>query len=323
MNERTRRVCGTWMVRCAMALAAAVGCGGEEGAAGDVDAAADAVADAAEDAAPEVDAALDVASDRGAPDGAGDAAIGVEVKFSQVRAEQLTESSAVIRFETSAPVLGSVEYGPGSASLDSVAVDPEADPLLGQTSHSVALGGLSADTVWTFRARGVDAEGVLHVSEPLQFTTLAPVVVPVTGNVALATHGAKIFAVSSNFGGLPNTSSKGANKVHDGDLDTQWASNGDGDGAFVELDLGADRAVARVGLRAAVQPSDGSGHIQTARVLFDGVDPGLGVVSLDDPDELYSFSLPAAVTVRRVRVEAVVTTGGNTGLREVQVFTPE
>ncbi|MEZ4264933.1 MAG: discoidin domain-containing protein [Myxococcota bacterium] len=318
--------------RGAMALGVALAvmaCGGEE------EAPEDAISDATSEVTPDaaIDAGDDVAADAQGPDAdavgpdladaPADGQANIDVTFSDVRAEEITETGAVIRFVTSAPVLGSVEYGESGASLDNVAVDPSADPSVGRTSHAVALSSLSPETDWAVRARGVDTRGVLHVSTALNFTTLAPAAPPVTGNVALATHGTTIFDVSSNFGGLPNSSSRGANKAIDGDLETQWASNADGDAAFIELDLGALRTVARVGIRAYAQPPELiTGHIKTARVLFDGKDPGLGIVSLEDPDEVYSFDLPTPVAVRRVRVEAVTSSGGNTGLREVQLFTP-
>lgn len=322
-----------WAVSLCLAAVLWAACGGAEdttdegrvdadvavlsdGASADADAAADALG---------ADADADAAADPGDVAEAGPEVVAtVDVAFSQLRAEEITEESALIRFTTSAPVLGSVEYGLSGASLDNVAVDPSADPQAGRTSHSIALAGLSAETSWTVQARGVDALGVLHVSKTLEFSTLASQVQPVTGNVALAIHGTTIAAVSSNFGGLPNGSSKGADKAIDDDLDSFWASNNDGDAAYIELDLGTKRTVARVGLAAYNQlPLPGSGHIQTARVLFDGADSGLGTVSLEDPDALYSFDLPAPVAVRRVRVEAVTTNGGNTGLREVQLFTPD
>lgn len=319
------------------AICVAVGvwaaCGGaEDGAdARQVDADAAAEADSpgaeaeAEADAPGPDADADAHRDAGDVAEPGpDAVPTVDVEFSQLRAEEITEESALVRFTTSAPVLGSLEYAQSGASLDNVAVDPTADPQVGRTSHAIPLLGLSADTSWTVQARGVDTLGVLHVSKPLQFTTLASQAQPVTGNVALAAHGTTISAVSSNFKGLPNSSSYGADKAIDGDLETRWLSDGDGDAAYIELDLGTKRTVARVGLRAYGQlPEPVTGHIQTARVLFDGADSGLGTVSLEDPDAVYSFDLPAPATVRRVRVEAVTTSGGNTGLREVQLFTPD
>lgn len=322
---------GRWWLAAVVCVALACGsaCGGEEDGADSAQADADAAtvpdvagADAAADVlGPDADA------DAGAPDVAEpgpEVVATIDVAFSQLRAEEIGEEGAVIRFTTSAAVLGSVEYGQTGESLDNIAVDPAADPQTGRTSHTISLTGLSAETSWTVRARGVDTLGLLHVSSALEFETLASQAQPVSGNVALAAHGTTVFAVSSNFKGLPNASSYGADKAIDGDLESRWTSDGDGDGAYIELDLGTKRTVARVGLRAYGQlPEPVTGHIKTARVLFDGADPGLGTVSLDDPDAVYSFDLAAPVVVRRVRIEAVTTSGGNTGLREVQLFTPD
>ncbi|MCB9730100.1 MAG: discoidin domain-containing protein [Deltaproteobacteria bacterium] len=318
----------------ALATAWLGACGGEDGGGADTqpDAVADTVGDTGgdtggqdtADAAAELpDAGPDVSSDGGA-DVAPDQQPSVDVVFSELRAEEITEQGALIRFQTNVAVLGSVEYGEAGAGLDSVAVDPGLDPTTKVTDHAIPLTGLSADTDWSVRARATDALGVLHVSQTLAFATPEPTAPPVTGNVALASNGAKVSAVSSNFGGTSNSSSKGANKAIDGDLETLWASDGDGKDAFIELDLGADRTVAKVAFASfALGPSDApQGQIKSLRVLFDGVESALGTVELPEVDQLYEFDLPAAVTVRHVRVEAVDALDGNTGLREVQLFTP-
>ena len=52
-------------------------------------------------------------------------------------------------------------------------------------------------------------------------------------------------------------------------------------------------------------------------------DSVVGPFDTPDPAEYYVFELSPAVTAQRVRVEAVTTSGGNTGAREVQFLVME
>ncbi len=57
---------------------------------------------------------------------------------------------------------------------------------------------------------------------------------------------------------------------------------------------------------------------------FASLDQGsvLAPYSTPDPDVLYGFDLETAISARRVFVEAVTTTGGNTGAREIRLLGP-
>src|SRR5581483_10002069 len=86
-------------------------------------------------------------------------------------------------------------------------------------------------------------------------------------NVALLTAGARVKGVSSNYGGGDNDSAFGANKAIDGDLTTQWSSNGEGDKAWVEIDLGQEYALSALGFRTRTMGT--SAQIAQFRVLTD------------------------------------------------------
>ena len=46
----------------------------------------------------------------------------------------------------------------------------------------------------------------------------------------------------------------------------------------------------------------------------------MGPFDTPDPDQLYTFTFTSSVTARSARIEAVQTTGGNTGAKEIQFF---
>jgi hypothetical protein len=85
--------------------------------------------------------------------------------------------------------------------------------------------------------------------------------------------GAQVTAVSSNFGGAASGQAWGADHAFDGQMSTEWSSRGDGDDAFVEIDLGRPRKLTAFALVG--RPSMGSfaglapefGNAFTARIV--------------------------------------------------------
>jgi hypothetical protein len=139
-------------------------------------------------------------------------------------------------------------------------------------------------------------------------------------NVAWMESGATVTAVSSNYGNGSNSSGWGANRAIDGQMVTEWSSNGDGDAAFIELDLGQPRAVQYIGFRSRMM-TDGTSIIRKFELRVDN-QTTLGPYETPDPDIRYVIELAAPVTMQQVRMTALETSGGNTGLKELQLFTP-
>jgi hypothetical protein len=117
-----------------------------------------------------------------------------------------------------------------------------------------------------------------------------------------------VTAVSSQF----SDAYEGANAI-DGNLATEWATRGDGDHAWITIDLGRAAQLTGVGFRTR-QMSDGSSIITAIAIVVDGhrygpfrTTPGLTVI-------------PLHAHGRVVRIEAVHSTGGNTGAQEIAVY---
>ncbi|MFO0601087.1 MAG: discoidin domain-containing protein [Myxococcaceae bacterium] len=138
-------------------------------------------------------------------------------------------------------------------------------------------------------------------------------------NFALRSRGASVRSVSSNWGGGDNDSTFGANKAIDGDFVTEWSTNGDGDAARVELDLGQVRHITAFGFRSRSM-TDGTAIIRKVGLTLDGATEL--VFETPDPTQLYVFDLPAPVDARLAVVHALVTTSGNTGAKEIQLLSP-
>jgi len=243
-----------------------------------------------------------------------------DLAFVNLRAEDVSGTRAVIRFGTSRPTTCEAEYGLEQASLDRSATDPTMGPELYALDHEVPLEDLLPSTRYYYRARATDEQGATFRSEILQFVTDAAPVVSALTNFATLDQGSTIAAVSSNFGGAANNATWGADNAIDGRMATEWATNGDGDEAWIDVDFGQQRQITRVEFRSRVMP-DSTSIILSVQLRFDG-GPALGPFSTPDPDVLYEFDLETAVIARRVLVEAMTTTGGNTGAREIRLLGP-
>jgi len=215
--------------------------------------------------------------------------------------------SAVLRVQTSPATVCAVAYGP-TASLGSIADDPG----MGGTAisrHVVLLAGLSPSTSYRFRLTATDARGQVFQTALTSFTTTrAAPSAALAGDVAI---GAKIVAVSSQWG-----AGYGAANAVDGNLSTEWASAGDGDHAFITIDLGRPMAVDGVSFRTR-EMSDGSAITRSFPLVVDGA---RRYGPFPAGNRLDPRTAHVAFTGRRLRVEVVSSSGGNTGAAEIEVF---
>ncbi|MDA0334937.1 MAG: discoidin domain-containing protein [bacterium] len=256
----------------------------------------------------------------GCDDDKSSGADGGDVAFINLRAEDVSGTRAVIRFGTSRPTTCETEFGQDAAALDRSATDPTMGPELYALDHQVPLEDLLPATRYYYRARATDEQGVVFRSAIQQFVTEDAPVAPLLTNFASLDQGSAIVAVSSNFGGAVNGATWGANSAIDGLMSTEWATNGDGDNAWLDIDLGQVRQITRIEFRSRVMP-DSTSIVRSIQLRFDESSV-LAPYSTPDPDVLYGFDLETAISARRVFVEAVTTTGGNTGAREIRLLGP-
>ena len=156
--------------------------------------------------------------------------------------------------------------------------------------------------------QGSGADGNLYRSELGSFRT--PPADDTAGapgdNVAL---GAEVVDVSSEF-----SDGFRADRALDGDLSTEWSSDGDGDDASITIDLGRPVGVVGMTLRSRSM-SDGSSVVQSF------------TVTVDDGRTYGPFEAGPSIVVNEVeftgqvlRIEADRTSGGNTGAAEIEVY---
>jgi hypothetical protein len=249
---------------------------------------------------------------------------GVEVRpLQEVTAGQppqiveITDRDAVLVFESSLPLACSVVYGT-TTGYGSIAVDQDMDGGA-HTDHRPLLVGLEPDTEYHYRVQGAAPDGTLYVSEDATFRT-APAQERTETNLASLAAGARVVAVSSNFGGAADDGPWGANSALDGNRGTAWSSDGDGDGAFIEVELAGPARLSAV--EVWTRTMSASAQIFRFTLTTDahtgrGAEV-LGPFTLPDATKAYRFEVD--VTARSLRLDVVESNGGNTGLVEFAAY---
>ncbi len=265
-------------------------------------------------------------SSRGTPtpaptDGAGGAQSGQVKDLSVILADgptfqDLKSDSVAVKIDTTIPVVCAAAYGTtttyGQLSTDTTMAGT------GHTNHLPILGGLQPDTEYHLRLQGVGPDGTLYQSKDYTFRTpqaRSAAAKPSGTNLALLSNGAKVTGASSNYGGGDNNSAYGANHAFDGDPSTQWSSNGDGNNAWVEIELARPAHIIGIGFWTRTMGT--SAQISAFQVVADG-GKTYGPFKLEDATGIHYFSVD--FTAQKLRFEAVGTSGGNTGAVEIEVY---
>ena len=190
----------------------------------------------------------------------------------------------------------------------------------GHSDHHPMLIGLEPDTLYHYKIGGIGPDGTVYASRDYTFRT-PPAEVPVSQgtaaeeNLALLSKGARVVGVSSNFAGEDNDSTWGANNAIDGDPQTQWSTGGDGDGAWIEIELPGRTRITSIGFWTRTMGT--SAQVFSFRVVSDD-GTSAGPFRLDDASSVHNF--PTELTATRLRFEAVDTSGGNVGAVEIAVY---
>lgn len=231
------------------------------------------------------------------------------LEFTDIGAE-----TATMLVETNIPVACAVVYGT-TPTYGQIAVDSDMAGG-GHSNHHPLLTGLEPDTVYYARVQGVGPDGTLYRSEEYTFrTSPADTQTEGTPNLASTANGARIVGVSSNYGSGADDSSFGALNAIDGNPATQWSSNGEGDEAWIEIELAAETHVTRIGFWTRTMGS--SAQIESFQIVTDKGET-VGPFALSDASQVFYFE--ADFVARRLRFEAVTTSGGNTGAIEIEVY---
>ncbi len=128
--------------------------------------------------------------------------------------------------------------------------------------------------------------------------------------------GARVADVSSNWSGQPNNGSWGANNAIDGQRASAWSSNGDGDEAYIVVELAARKRIGEIEVWTRTM-SDGTAQTYTFTLTTDSGET-LGPFTLPDASRSYRFAVD--VEAKSLRLDVVESSGGNTGLVEFAAY---
>ncbi len=216
----------------------------------------------------------------------------------------LSAGTARLRVDTTIRAVCAVAYGE-TEDLGALSTDQDMEAA-GHRSHGPVLTGLQPETTYFYRLQGVGPDGTLYQSELLTFT--APAAHEADAGTNRASF-ATVVDVSSEFSGA-----FAATNAIDGDPGTEWSSRGDGDGAYITVDLGAEIAVTAIRF-VTREMSDGSSITTTYTVTVDeGTVLGPFDAGLEPP------LVDAEFTGRILRFDVESSTGGNTGAVEIEIY---
>lgn len=185
----------------------------------------------------------------------------------------------------------------------------------GIVDHDVFLPGAVPGETYFFRVQGSTADGTLYTSETATFT-IPEGDIDVTArddvergpNLAVD---ATVIDVSSEF----NDSFAAVNAIDDSGT-SEWSSDGDGDDAFITLDLGSRQEI--IGVEYITRSMlDGTAIAETYTVTVDDGEPQ-GPFPAGTPADPEFTALETSGQVLRFDVDT--STGGNVGAVEVRVI---
>lgn len=225
-----------------------------------------------------------------------------------------TDGSATVPISTSLPVACTLVYGT-SEDFGMLTLDQD---MAGGThaDHSPLLTGLKSETTYYYRVHGFDDEGILYISEVMTFTTPDFEALAATDNLASPENGAIITGFSSAFGDAALDERWGAGSAFDDNANTQWSSAGDGDAAWIEVELKQKAHIDSVEFWSRSM-SDGS-SITLAFTITTEDGTTYGPFELESADDSYQFDVE--IEAQRLRFDLIDTTGGNTGVVNIAVY---
>jgi hypothetical protein len=222
------------------------------------------------------------------------------------------DGSARLPIQTTIPVACTIVYGKtpafGSLSLDQ---DMAGGP---HTDHNPLLSGLEPETTYYFRVQGVDASGVIYLSDMMNFTTPRGQTSEVQ-NLASPLLGAEITGISSAYGNAGLHDHWGAAGAFDDNPNTEWSSAGDGNNAWIEVRLARPALVTAFSFHSRSM-SDGSA-ITLAFTVTTETGEILGPFEVVNALQPYTFE--TSFIAQTLKFELTNTTGGNTGVVDIVV----
>lgn len=223
------------------------------------------------------------------------------------------DGTATLPIVTTVPVACTIVYGT-TPQFGQLSVDQDMDGGT-HSNHNPLLSDLEPETLYYFRVQGVDDVGNIYLSETMTFTT-PPQTEVENNNLLSPENGAVILGYSTAFGGADNDETWGVGSAFDGSGNSAWSTAGDGNDAFVEVQL-AERAIIQEVEFWTRSMSNNTAQIFEFTVTTDTGDV-YGPFELPDADQAYRFEVE--FEAETLRFDVTDSNGGNTGAVEIAVY---
>lgn len=238
---------------------------------------------------------------------------------------ETTATTVTIRFDTSVPTVCNAPYGE-TTDYGQVATIP----MSGATpDHILTFNNLKPGTTYHYQITATDNEGNVYIGGGFTFATADAEDVAMGAsddkvvdsampdpNLLAMENGAVVIDVSSNYGNAMNGGMWGANSAIDGNGSTEWATAGDGENAYIVIQLAEDSHIHTLEAHTRRMMND------TAQIFSFTVTDDAGRVygpfELPDASEPHSFEVD--ITTTTLRFDAIETSGGNTGFVELAAY---
>lgn len=227
--------------------------------------------------------------------------------------ENIMPTSASVRFVSSLAANCIIVYGE-TTDFGQITQDDDMGGFT-HTDHHPTMRNLKPDTQYFYRLQGSDVNGNIYTSEILTFHT-PPESDEISANLLSADNGAQIIEVSSNWSDQPNDGSFGINNAFDDDPSTAWSSNGDGNDAYVIVQLGERSQINTISFWTRTM-SNNTAQIFSFTVTTESGET-YGSFELADPEQSYDFEVN--FVAETLRFDVVDSNGGNTGAVEIAVY---
>lgn len=219
--------------------------------------------------------------------------------------DEVRPRSAVLEITTTIDLACAVVFGP-EGGFGRLALDQQMGAEAHQ-DHRVILTDLEPDTEYVFRLQGSAPDGRLLASAVQTFRTP-----PEQADERFGPRLEELQAVAAS-----STFSSGfaPENAVDRDGGSEWSSRGDGDDAWIEITLPERTELSGVGVWTRTMAT--SARIERFVIRTDD-GATFGPFELPDANGLHRFEIDA--TTSTLRLEVVDSTGGNTGLVELEAY---
>eukprot|EP00238_Polyblepharides_amylifera_P012459 CAMPEP_0196582360 /NCGR_PEP_ID=MMETSP1081-20130531/38675_1 /TAXON_ID=36882 /ORGANISM="Pyramimonas amylifera, Strain CCMP720" /LENGTH=407 /DNA_ID=CAMNT_0041902901 /DNA_START=248 /DNA_END=1471 /DNA_ORIENTATION=- len=231
--------------------------------------------------------------------------------------QEVKSFSASLSVVTTLPTISTVRFWESGKEAETARLLRKVH-LEGVTDHSLTIQALSPGVTYEGELFLVLESGSVIKSTLSSWTTPADTNTESEfgENVALLSLGATVSSRSS-----VHSSGYDATLAIDGMSSTQWSSSGDGNNAFLVIDLGSEIEIMGVGFWTRTMGTSAQiSQFQVSDVTEGTSGEVLGSFSLADADQLYRFAISPALSVRVLRFDVQESSGGNTGAISVEVY---